>query len=265
MNTPQSAPACLQVRVDGPCGTIILRRPAQRNALSRELLEQLRQALDDLYRQKSVRAVVLTGAGSIFSAGTDLHEMQAAMSADDAFQQWSADAQRLCDLLEAMLRFPKPLIAAVNGPALGTGLAIVAACDHVVAANEATFGAPEPELGLAAGVSAPLLAFRLGAGQAASLLLGGRTIPAVEAHQRGLVHEIVPFDLLWAKANEVVSHISRGSATSLAMTKRLLNETVGETLLTQLASAAAVMAAARTTEEAREGLQAFREKRPAAW
>ena len=265
MEAPRSAPASLQVRVDGPCGTIILRHAARRNALSRELLGQLREAFEDLHRQKSVRAVVLTGAGSIFCAGSDLHEIQAAMSADDAFQQWATDAQRLCDLLEAMLRFPKPIIAAVNGPALGTGLALVAACDHVVAASEATFGAPEPELGLAAGVSAPLLAFRLGVGQAASLLLGGRSISAADAHQRGLVHEIVPFDLLWAKAHEVVSHISRGSATSLAMTKRLLNETVGESLLTQLASAAAVMAAARTTEEAREGLQAFREKRPASW
>lgn len=256
-----SSPASIQVRVDGPCGTIILRRPDQRNALSRRLLEQLRQALEDLYRQKSVRAIMITGAGSVFSSGTDLKELHDTLSEENAMQRWMEDARHLCDLLQAMLQVPKPLIAAVNGPALGTGLALVAACDLVIAAEEARFGAPEPQWGLAAGVTVPLLAFRLGAAQAASILLRGLDLSAVEAQQKGLVHEIVAFDLLWAKAHQMVSQLSRGSATSLGLTKRLLNETIGEHLATQLASAAAITASARTTEEAREGLKAFLEKR----
>lgn len=262
---PSSSQGTLQVRVDGPCGTVIIRWPDRRNALSRSLIDQLREALEDLHRTKSVRAVVLTGAGSVFSAGTDLKELQSSLSADNAQQLWLQDAQQICDLLVAMLRFPKPLIAAVNGPALGTGLALVGACDLVLAAESATFGSPEPDRGLVAGVTVPLLAFRLGAGPAASILFRGTPVSAPEAHRLGLVHELVPFDLLWAKAHALVTEISQGNAMSLALTKRILNEEVGEALPTQLSNAAAIAASARTTEEAREGLTAFLEKRPPRW
>ncbi len=266
-DTPSSSPdqGSLQVRVDGPCGTVIIRWPDRRNALSRSLLEQLQQALEDLHRTKSVRAVVLTGAGSVFSSGTDLKELQTSLSAENAQQQWMEDAQRLCDLLVAMLRFPKPLIAAVNGPALGTGLALVAACDLVLAADTATFGSPEPDRGLVAGVTVPLLAFRLGAGPAASLLFRGSPMSAPDAQRLGLVHDLVAFDLLWAKAHSLVTEISKGNAMSLTLTKRILNETVGELLPVQLSNAAAIAASARTTEDAREGLSAFLEKRTPRW
>lgn len=110
--------ATLRINLHDQTGTIIFNRPDKRNALSRQLLAELEQALDDLHRQKSVRAVILTGAGPAFCAGMDLNEMLETSKSDHAQQQWNEDALVYRDLLEQMLRFPKPLIAAVNGPAL---------------------------------------------------------------------------------------------------------------------------------------------------
>ena len=187
------------------------------------------------------------------------------MNQDDPQSHWFADANLQRTLVTRMLQFPKPIIAAVNGTALGTGLALVAACDIVLAAPQATFGFPEGQRGLTAGVAVPLIAFRLGAGQAGSLLVGGYTIDAARALAVGLVHEIVEYDLLWARGRELTEQMARSSPVALAMTKRLLNETVGEPMLSYLATAAAATATARTTEHAKEGIEAFCEKRPPKW
>src|SRR5690554_2943756 len=133
----------VRVNVHGPCGTVILNRPDKRNALSRALLTELSQALDDLHLERRVRGIVLTGAGTAFCAGMDLDEMQATRSAADAHLQWERDVILLQDLLEKMLHFPKPIVAAVNGPALAGGAGLVLACDLVLAADTATFGLPE--------------------------------------------------------------------------------------------------------------------------
>lgn len=258
-------PGSVQVRVDGPCGTIILKSPERCNALSRAMLDDLQEALDDLHQQPGVRAVLLTGHGAWFSAGTDLKEIADSLEQDDSQHAWFADANQLRSLLTAMLQYPKPIIAAVNGPALGTGLALVAASDLVLAAPQASFGFPEALRGLSAGVGIPLIAFRLGAGQAAHLLLRGHRIDAQEAHRIGLVHQIVAFDLLWAQARQWAEDISHSSSVALAITKRVLNETVGESLLAHLATAAAATATARTTEHADEGVHAFVEKRSPRW
>jgi enoyl-CoA hydratase/carnithine racemase len=258
-------PDAVQVRVDGLCGTIVLKSPARRNALSRDMVERLRQAFDDLYQQARVRAVLLTGHGDCFSAGTDLREIHETLQEEAPEQYWFADANQQRALLTMMLQFPKPIIAAVNGPALGTGLALVAACDMVLAAPRATFGCPEARRGLSAGIAVPLVAFRLGAGQAGHLLLRGHAIDAQEAYRIGLVHELVEYDLLWARGREWVEEIARSSPVALAMTKRVLNETVGEPILSYLATAAAATATARTTADAEEGVGAFLEKRPPKW
>jgi enoyl-CoA hydratase/carnithine racemase len=262
--SPSNASA-VQVRVDGPCGTILIKSPDRCNALSRAAFDDLQQAFDDLHQQPGVRAVTLTGHGPWFSAGTDLKEIAHSLEQDDPQQYWFADANKQRSLLTAMLHYPKPIIAAVNGPALGTGLALVTACDLVLAAPQASFGFPEAQRGLSAGVGIPLIAFRLGAGQAAHLLLRGHPIDAQEAHRVGLVHQIVPYDLLWAQARQWAEDISRSSSVALSITKRVLNETVGETLAASLATAAAATATARTTEHADEGVHAFLEKRTPQW
>jgi len=255
----------LQVKVHDHTGTIILNRPEKRNALSRKLIAELEQALDDLYQQRSVRAVIVTGAGTSFCAGMDLDEMLATSNQDNAQQKWQEDACVYRDLLEQMLRFGKPLIAAVNGPAVAGGAGLVLACDLVVAAETARFGLPEPLRGIVAGLVAPLLAFRLGGSQAARLLLLPELIDATEAHRIGLYHEVVPEDRTWARAVELAKSSARAAPEALQLTKRMLNETIGEHLFTLLGAGAAVSATARTTEAAQEGLAAFLEKREPKW
>ncbi len=255
----------LKIHVHEHTGTIILNRPEKRNALSRELLQELDKAIHDLHAERRVRAVMLSAAGDVFCAGMDLAEMHATSRESDAFARWHEDATLYRDLLETMLRFPKPLIAAVGGPALAGGLGLVLACDIVLAGPQATFGLPEPRRGLVAGIVSPLLAFRIGAGRAAYLLMTTDPIPAGEAHRVGLVHELHSAEQLWARGGQIAARCAHCAPEALLMTKRMLNETIGEHLATQLAAGAALSATARTTEAAQEGLAAFLEKREPKW
>lgn len=257
--------ALVEVKVHVPSGTIILNRPEKRNALTRALLDELRQAFTDLHQEKRVRAVILTGAGTAFCAGMDLAEMQATAQSEDAQAQWHDDAVQYQDLLELMLRYPKPIIAGVNGPAIAGGLGLVLAADLVICAKGAVMGLPEPRRGIVAGLVSPLLAFRVGAAHAARLLLTAENIDAAEAHRIGLAHELVEHDNVWARAHALAGEVAKGSPQALQLTKRMLNETIGEALFTQLSAGAAASATARTTEAAAEGLAAFFEKREPKW
>ena len=259
------SPSIVQVKKHVPSGTIVLNRPDKRNALSRDLLEQLQQAFDDLHQERRVRAVILTGSGTAFCAGMDLGEMRDTAQREDPHPRWYADAQQYRELIEVMLRFPKPIIAAVNGPAVAGGAGLVLAADIVIATGEASFGLPEPRRGLVAGMVAPLLAFRAGGAHAANLLLSARTIDAHEAFRLGIYQEIVAGDLVWARAQQLAEECAKSAPEALQLTKRMLNETVGEHLMTLLAAGAAVSATARTTEAAAEGLAAFLEKREPKW
>ena len=255
----------VKIQVHGHTATVTLNRPEKRNALSRGLLKELHQAIDDLHQERKVRGVILAGAGTVFCAGMDLSEMLATNAQEDRLAQWHADSVVYHGLIDAMLRFPKPLVAAVHGPAIAGGAGLVMACDLVVASESATFGFPEPRRGIVAGMVAPLLAFRVGAAHAANLLFTAKAINAREAHRYGLFHELVDDDKLWARANQLVGEIALSAPEAVQMTKRLLNETIGEQLLLQLAAGAAVSAASRTTEAASEGLAAFLEKREPKW
>jgi enoyl-CoA hydratase/carnithine racemase len=255
----------VKIQIHEHTATLTLNRPDKRNALSRELLKDLHQALDDVHQERRVRGVIVTGAGRVFCAGMDLAEMLSASGQEDSQKQWHADSLLYLELIEAMLRFPKPLVAAVNGPAVAGGAGIVMACDLAVAAPGAEFGFPEPRRGVVAGMVAPLLAFRIGGARAAYLLFTAQVIDAQTAHRFGLYNEVVADDLIWARAHELVGEIAKSAPEAVQMTKRLLNETIGEQLFSQLAAGAAVSATSRTTEAAAEGLKAFLEKRAPKW
>lgn len=255
----------IELKKHVPSGTIVLNRPEKCNALTRRMVCDLKQALDDFHLERSVRAVIMTGSGEAFCAGADLSEIHESFAAQDAQQQWHRDAVLYKELLEAMLRFPKPIIAAVNGPAVGSGAALVLASDLVVAGPAATFGLPEPLRGLVAGLVVPLLTFRVGAGLAARLTLTGELVSAERALQMNIYHEVVKGDQVWARAFEMARQCATAAPESLQLTKRLLNETVGEWLGSQLAVGAAAAATSHTTEAAAEGVQAFLEKREPKW
>lgn len=252
----------IKVNVHGSCGTIILDRAARCNALNREMVDKLSEALGDLRQEKKVRGIILAGAGPHFCAGLDLNELQETAATNEPFQQWYEDVERLRGLVEQMLQFPKPIVAAVDGASIASGLALVLACDLVVASNRATFSIPAPRLGLVSGLVAPLLYFRVGGSLASRMLLGGDELSAAEAKELGFVHRVVSTDQIWVRASNWIDSISSGAAESLQLTKRLLNEMVGEQLSTFLSSGAAAMATSFTTEAAVEGLNAFAGKRP---
>jgi enoyl-CoA hydratase/carnithine racemase len=245
--------------------TVVLNRPEKRNALSRLLLAELQQTLDDLWQERRVRTVVLSGAGSAFSSGVDLSEMLSTSQALDANGRWGKDAEQFQRLIETMLRYPKPLVAAVNGPCVAGGATLMLACDVVVAGDTATFALPETQRGVVAGLATALLSFRIGAGLASYVLLSGQTLDANEAYRRGLFHEVVPLSELSGHVHTLAMQMAQQAPTAVLMTKRLLNETVGEQIFTWLSAASAASATSRTTEAATEGLKAFFEKRDPQW
>jgi len=255
----------IEVKVTDCAGTIIINRPDHGNRLTRQMLEQISEAIDDLYLEKKVRAIILTGAGDAFCEGFDWQEMQ--IDADDprGAERWGDDAAAWRDLLLRMLEITKPIIASVHGPALSAGAGLVLASDIVVASEDASFGLPDPRYGLVAGVAAPLLCHRLGAGHAARLLLTSTSIDAQESHRLGVFHELVATEKVWARAMDLARECAAGAPEAIQLTKRLLNETVGEQLETQLAVGAVMQATSFTTEAAQEGLAAYAEQRPPQW
>jgi len=248
-----------------PSGTIVINRPERRNALSREAVAALIEAFEDFHQERSVRAVILTGAGDSFCSGSDLQQIHESSADVNALEIWHDDARQLQQLIELMLRFPKPIIAAVNGWVVGSGVALMLAADIVIAGTSSKLLMPEAQRGLSSGLTAPLLAFRIGAGNAANVLFRGLAFDANHALRLGLYHEVVDDELVWARSHEIVKQMATGASESHQLAKQILNETIGESLLTQLSIGAANMAAARTTLAAREGIAAFLEKRPPNW
>lgn len=255
----------VETRIDGAVATVTLNRPDSGNGLTRSMMAGLRQALDDLHLEKRVRAVILTGAGDTFCVGRDLAELADGDDPMADMARWGEEANEYRELLGTMLELPKPLIAAVNGPATAGGAGLVLGCDAVIGSPGAQYGFTEPRRGSVAGVAGPLLAHRVGAGTAARLLVTATTIEAAEAHRVGLYHELVEFDLLWARAFELGGECAESAPQAVQLTKRLLYETIGEHLGTQLSSGAIASATSRTTESAKEGLAAEAEGRKPEW
>jgi len=255
----------IEVKVHAPAGTIVINRPEQRNALTRNMLFELKDALGDLHGQKNVRAVVLTGAGEVFCSGMDLAEKLATCRTDDPLPVWHSDAVAYRELIDTMLRFPKPIIAAVNGDALCGGAGLVLASDIVIASPAAQFGLTDPRHGLVSGMIAPLLLFRIGGAWASRLMLTASPIDAQQSLSLGIFQEMVEHDLLWARAVELARTIAQCAPESLQLTKRMLNETAGEQLSMLLSAGAAVTATSHTTAAASEGISAAVDGREPEW
>jgi enoyl-CoA hydratase/carnithine racemase len=171
----------------------------------------------------------------------------------------------LTDLCESILRFPKPVVAAIDGPAIGAGLALALASDLVIMSDSATLLANAARRGLIGGLTAPLLSFRFGAAIAARMLMTGTSIDAQEAYRLGMCCEVVPSSQIWVTANEWAKRCAAAPHESLQATKRILNESIGEVLMTNLATGAANAATVCNAESATEGIRAFIEKRDPEW
>ena len=235
---------------------ITLNRPDVLNALNRAMHDDLAAALKDA-RDAAVRAVVITGAGRGFCVGQDLSE----------FEEGSGDvAERLRRLYHpnilAIRSLEKPVIAAVNGPAAGAGLSLACACDVRLAADSASFVPAFVNIGLVPDSGGSFFVHRLlGYARAFEWLTSGRKLSAAEAHAWGLVSEVVEADALPARAAELARRLAAMPTRGIAMTKRLLDGAAASTLEEQLEREAQLQAAATRTDDFREGVAAFLEKR----
>lgn len=253
----------VQVEYYGRTAILTLNRPARRNALSRALIAALSEAFEQAEANAEVRAVVLTGAGSVFCAGMDLAELQESQqnNADEAAIR--DDALKLARLYDRIYRLSKPTVAAVNGPALAGGAGLVSVCDLAVAVPEATFGYPEVRRGLVAAMVMPHLLRLVGERAARFLLLTGELIDAQEACRVGLINTVVAGEQLRSQALRWAGSLAEGGPEALRATKQLLTR-LGESALS-VEETAEASAAPRLGEECRQGLQAFFERRPAPW
>ncbi len=260
-----SEPDPLLVRRDGPIATVTMNRPERHNAFDETLIEALTAAFAELGEDPSVRAVVLAGAGASFSAGADVGWMRRA--AEYGEEENRADARRLAAMLKTIDECPKPVVARVQGAALGGGTGLVAVCDIVIAGRRASFGTTEVRLGLAAAVISPFVLRAIGPRQARRLLLTGERIGAERALAIGLVHEVVEESELDAKVDAVLDQLLAGGPEAQAASKELIRIVLampqGGSLLTE--ATVGVIAARRASVEGKEGLRAFLEKRAPAW
>jgi enoyl-CoA hydratase len=250
----------LLIERDGAIATVTIDRQAVLNALDRSTIEQLRGALLDLRHDEATRVVIVTGAGGrAFVAGADIRELERLGPAEA--EAYALAGQHVFDLIEHL---GKPVIAAVNGVALGGGCELAMACTLRVAADSARFGQPEVKLGLIPGFAGTQRLPRLvGKGRALDLLLTGRTIDAREALAIGLVDRVVAAEELAGAVRTLAATLS--ALPPLAL--RSVIEAVGRGLETSFAEAefleAALFALCFATRDMREGTRAFLEKRVA--
>lgn len=257
----------VDVKVHGSIATVVLDRAGSRNALSESLLEDLQEAFGDLHQEKRVRAVILTAAGDHFCAGVDLRLLAAINQLPelDSLAKLHDYWRQLTELFEQMLRFPKPIIAAVDGSAIGAGFGLALSADIILPSERATFSATAPRRGLVGGATAALLAWRAGGAIASRLLLTGEAVSSAESHRLGLSTAPIAADQIWVAATELGRRCAEAPAEAIQATKRILNEHIGECLLSQLSGGAADSASACTTEAAVEGVRAFLERRDPNW
>ena len=252
----------LQLTHDAGIATITLNRPEKRNAISYELIEDMLGALREV-AQSPAQILILTGAGKAFCSGMDLDNLKALIGRTPG--QSLEDTQTMARLFRTLYDFPKPTIAAVNGPAVAGGTGLATLCDFTLAVPEAKFGYTEVRIGFVPAIVSTFLLRQVGEKIARDLLLTGRLFDAAEAQRIGLVNEVVPADQLMARAHALAALLMENSPASLRYTKRLLSTAARAEVDAQIEGAIQENAAVRSTPDFREGISAFLEKRKPKW
>jgi methylglutaconyl-CoA hydratase len=242
---------------------IHLNRPDRRNALNTELLDELRTALTELEAGPAVRAVILTGEGKAFCSGLDLEELQ--QMHKKSFEESLEDSRRYAGLLKQIYLYSKPVIAALNGPAIAGGCGLASVCDLVVAARSARLGYTEAKIGFVAAIVSYFLARNVPEKTVRDLLFTARHIDAAEAHRLGLVNEVVEDLELQSRVRELARQLCANSAQSIQASKALLAKIISPDLDEALEYACELNARSRSSSDCIEGVAAFLEKRPPKW
>ena len=243
--------------------TITMRRGEVHNAFNTQLIQDLQAAINDLQTDTKLHAIILTGEGPSFSAGADLNMMQA--SAAFTQDQNLSDALRLADLFDSINSFPCPVIARVNGTAMGGGLGLVAVSDIVIAVESARLAFSEVKLGIAPAVISPYVIRKIGESHARVLFVTGQRFSAAHAKEIGLVHVVTPVEELDAAVEKTISELLSSGPQALRASKALALGVGHMDHDTARRFTAEMIAKLRVSAEGQEGLRAFLEKRKAAW
>jgi methylglutaconyl-CoA hydratase len=242
--------------------TITLNRPDKRNALSPMLIEELTQALHEA-ETCDCGVVILTGAGPSFCSGLDMEHLET-MNARTP-QEHRRDSENMAHVLRTLYDFPKPIIAAVNGPAIAGGMALATIPDFTLAVPEAKFGYTEVRVGFIPAIVASFLIRQVGELRTRELLLSGKILKAQEALQLGLVTQLVDRDDLMASAHALAQTLLLNSPQAMQAVKRLLAKHAKRRLDEELADGIEANSEQRSTEDFKEGVKAFLEHRRAEW
>ena len=256
----------LSIQHDGAVATVQMQRPEVHNAFDAQLIAELTAALQHLDRDASVRAVVLSGSGSTFSAGADLNWMLGMARATEVENR--KDSLRLAKLMHTLNFLSKPTVAKVNGSAYGGGVGLVACCDIAIGAEGAKFSLTEVKLGLVPAVISPYVIAAIGARHARRLFLSAEVISAREAERIALLHQCVPGNELDAAVDKTLHWLLKGGPEAQKEAKRLVQRISGMTPTVQSLDDrrnARLIARLRVSDEGQEGLSAFLDKRRPGW
>lgn len=250
----------LRVGTAGPVATIRLNRPRQRNALSMDLIRDLIAVLEGIGTNREVAAIILAAEGSAFCAGHDLNEM-----VDRNVNEYRQIFDLCTDLMTAIQRIPQPVIAQVHGMATAAGCQLVAACDLVVASENARFATPGVRIGLFCSTPMVALTRAIGRKRALEMLLTGKSIDAATACEWGLVNRVVPRDALAKTTRDLADEIAQASEMVVGIGKTAFYAQIDLDQSKAYTYAKEVMSMNALASDAQEGMSAFLEKRPPSW
>jgi len=251
----------LRLETNGPVLTVTLDRPDVRNAFNEDVIRELHETFSSI--PPKVRAVVLTGGGSVFCAGADVQWMKKSMNYSE--EENAVDAAAMAAMFRSIDECPRPVIGRINGHALGGGSGLVACCDMVVAVEGALFGFTEVRLGIVPANISTFVLPKIGGRSARRYFLTGERFGAAEAKAIGLIHEVVPSDGLDAKVNDLVKEILRCGPNAVAIAKEVIREGLARPRDEAIDYTVKTIARVRISPEGQEGLGAFLEKRKPTW
>lgn len=256
---------CVYLEVDHRhLATIVINRPEKHNAFDDEMIEKFIKILDQIEANKDIRCVLLRSIGDSFSAGADLNWMKKMTKYTEA--ENLKDAMRLAELLHKLYRLPRPLIAAVHGPAFGGGVGLLACCDVVIASEEAQFCLSEVKLGLIPALISPYMIAAMGPRACQRYFMTGEHFSAERAFHYGLVHEVTSHYHLYDDCEKVIDRILKSGPVAVCEAKQLVRDHRHRPIeQEQHEELAGWISRLRVSKEAQEGMKAFLEKRYPEW
>ncbi len=254
----------LDIQINGPVARVFLNRPDLRNAFNSDVIRELTSVFSGLTADDSVRAIVLGGHGKAFCAGGDLNWMRA--MADYSWEQNRADAQALADMLWTIYSCPKPVIGRLQGDCYAGGVGLAAVCDVLVAAEGLHFCLSEAKVGLLPGTIGPYVIKALGEQASRRYFITAERFSAAEAHRLGFVQVLCAPEALDAQVDGLVNALLANGPQAVKASKKLVQDMAGLPITDELrANTARRIADIRASDEGKEGVAAFLQKRDASW